>query len=159
MSSCQSGLNFKAPNAIQIVHPTNLTTVTLPFVLVWSTPSTGTSVGSENGTGGRFAVFVDTSPMPPGQTVRYFARGDRSCEQSAGCPNASYLRNKNVFLTDQQRLRVPGLADTRPTGRKSSDDRHQITIIPLGPGGRRIGDGSYTITVFVDRHHPGSVTS
>jgi hypothetical protein len=160
MSSCQqSGLHFKAPNALRIVRPGNLATVRLPFVVVWSAGSTGPPPPSGTGATNSYAVFIDTPPMPPGETVQYFARGDPSCQHTAGCPNASYLRNKNVFLTSQRRLVVPGLADTRPTGRKSSDDRHQITIIPLGPGGRRIGDGFYTITVFVNRQHSGSLAS
>jgi hypothetical protein len=156
LSSCGlSGLEFSTPSAIKLARPANLATVTLPFTLTW----TSTEPASGTDSGGEYAVFVDTTPMPPGKTVRYFARGDPSCEQTPGCPNASYLRNKNVYLTEQPRLVITGLADTRPTGRKSENDEHQITVILLGTGGRRVGESSYTVTVFVNRHASSSESS
>ena len=154
-TACQaSGLHFKASSRIEITQPADLSTVTVPFVMRWSVAAGTPSVGSATVASARFGVFVDTTPMPPGDTVRFFAKGDSACEHTPGCPSISYLRNKNVYLTNDTRLVIAGLADTRPTGRKSTADRHRLTIIPLAPGGRRLGDSFYTVTIFVDRHHP-----
>jgi len=109
--------------------------------------------GQSSPTGTEFAVLVDTTPMPPASTLRYFARNDEACLRTPGCPSSSYLQREGVLVTHETQLTIKGLSDKRPRGRKSTEDRHQIMIIPLGPGGRRVGEQAYTVTMFVDRGH------
>jgi hypothetical protein len=153
-SGCRTtALAFKQDKRIELVSPTNLSTVHLPFTIRWTTrdfriqPPSGRVAHDVRS----FAVLVDRSPMPPGEGLRYFARGDSSCLRTPGCPAAQYLGDRNIFLTTNTTFRVQGLADTRPHGRASTKDAHDITIVLLDGSGRRIGEAAFTLRVFVSR--------
>lgn len=146
-------LSFRQDNRVEIVSPEDRATVALPFELRW-TVSDFDVVGADGSASkrkGYFGVLLDVSPMPPGESLDYFARDDESCKRALGCPDKMYLSDRNVFLTKQTSFRVDVLADSRPTDRPSAPDDHEITIILLNGKSMRIGESAHRVTVVVDR--------
>jgi hypothetical protein len=140
--SCRtSDFAFRVDKRVEIVQPKNNRTVTLPVTVRWTVHDfTGT-----------FAIFVDSSPIPPRQTMRYVARDDRSCRAADGCPDETYLSDRQIFTTMQTSLTLPALRDTRPPSRRSAKDRHEVNIILMDARGHRIGESVVRVAFFVDR--------
>jgi len=101
--------------------------------------------------GRTFAVFVDRSPVRPGDSLRKLAEDehDDACLARPGCPGAGWLRNRGVYLTDADALTLRTLPDTRDTGR-GARDAHEVTVV-LMRDGRRDGEGAWTRRFYVDR--------
>ena len=146
-------LSFKADERVEITSPKDQAEVKLPFELRWKVDDfeiVGPD-GSEGTDAGYFAVLLDESPMPPGESLLYFARDDESCDRSAGCPDAQYFAERGVFPTSATSFQVSVLEDTRPTDRKSAPDDHELTVILLNGKGERIGESAFRVDVEVDR--------
>jgi hypothetical protein len=106
---------------------------------------TVTQSSSENGPdAGYFAVFVDRTPIKPGQTLDAVASGDSICENDPKCPNTQYLRDHQVYTTTKTMLRVPQI----PNGVGTDEiERHTVTIVLLDTDGRRIGESAWQVDV------------
>lgn len=154
VSGCRlDGLAFRADERLEIVAPANRATVTLPFDVRWTVEDFTTTGPSEETSddAGYFAVLLDVSPMPPGESLAYFARDDETCRPSEGCPDEAYLAERRIYTTRATTFTVDALADTRPTDRPSAPDDHEITIVLLNGKGERIGESAFRRTVIVDR--------
>lgn len=146
-------LAFRVDERVEITHPEPRSEVTLPFTLTWTVEDftvTGPD-GSDTGDRGWFAVLVDTTPMPPGEGLDYFARDDDSCMSLPGCPDETYLADRNVYLTQETSFEVTSLVDTRPVDRQSAPDDHEIAIVLLDGQSERIGESSFRVEFTVDR--------
>jgi hypothetical protein len=151
-----SGLAFRIDERVEITSPESRAEVTLPFDLTWTIKDfniTGPD-GSENDDAGYFAVLVDTTPMPPGEDLTYYARDDDGCREAAGCPDEAYLNDRNIFLTRELTFPVTALVDTRPVDRQSAPDDHEITIVLLNGKSERIGESAFRVDFTVDRGAP-----
>ena len=151
---CRLGdLSFKEDERVDIVAPGDRDKVSLPFDVRWTVE--GFEVvgadGSDRKDAGYFAVLLDTTPMPPGADLEYFARDDTSCVRTPGCPDRQYLADRNIYVTEEASFRVETLADTRPTDRPGAVDDHEITIVLLNGRSQRIGEGAFRVKVIVDR--------
>ena len=153
-TSCRlSGMSIRADKRVEITAPKNRSTVKLPFDVTWTSKDfkvTGAD-GSASNDAGWFMVLLDLSPMPPGQGISYFARGDESCRSDEGCPDAAYLADRDIFLTQEHTFHVDTLVDTRPPDRKSAQDDHEITIVLLNGRNERIGESAFRVKVLIDR--------
>jgi hypothetical protein len=107
--------------------------VSAPFVVSWTTGSLNTSA---------YAVFVDQAPIAPGHTVRDLATVD--CKHQPGCPDASYLAGRNVYLSTSDRLVVPTVPIAGGTAGRAAHPAHTLTIVALDAGGHRQGDAAWT---------------
>jgi hypothetical protein len=148
-----SGLAFRADERVEITAPEQRSEVTLPFDLVWTVKDfniTGPD-GTDLNDAGYFAVLVDTTPMPPGEDLRYYSRDDDSCLPAAGCPDQAYLNDRNVYLTRRTTFPVTAVTDTRPIDRQSAPDSHEVTIVLLNGKSERIGESSFRVQFTVDR--------
>jgi hypothetical protein len=146
-------LSFKEDERVEITSPEDQDEVTLPFELRWKAEDFDVvgPDGSDSEDAGYFAVLLDTSPMPPGEGLDYFARDDESCDRSAGCPDAQYFAERGIFPTSATSFEVTTIEDTRPTDRRSAPDNHELTIILLNGKGERIGESAFRVDVEVDR--------
>lgn len=138
---------------MDIVAPPERATVTLPVELKWTVDRfdiTGPD-GSDARDRGYFGIFVDTSPIPPGQRLDYVARGDASCRRSDGCPDNSYLAQHGVHLARSTSLRLDAMPDNRPVDRPSAKDHHRVTIVLLNGKSERIGESAFKVEFDVDR--------
>lgn len=137
--SCSTqGLAFREDTRVQVVEPGDRSTVTLPVTVAWSAEEVD----------GPYAVFVDRSPMPPGKTVAWLFRDDKSCVVSQGCPDEAYLSDHGVFVTDERQVvleRLPRFGD--------GDRRewHEATVVLLDDDGTRLGESAFAVAFDVDR--------
>jgi hypothetical protein len=131
------GLAFVRDQRVMIESPANYATVSLPVHLHW----TGDPPG-------RFAVFVDTSPMRPGGTLRDLALNDPLCLRTPGCPDQRWLQDHGVYLPIGHSLTLSALQDF---GNAHTSDAHQVTVILVDGKGRRIGESAWSVNFFVRR--------
>lgn len=146
-------LAFRLDERLDIVTPEDQADVTLPFELRWTVEDfevTGPD-GKTSHDAGFFAVFLDESPMPPGETPAYVARDDESCLRSQGCPDEIYLSDHGIRLTQETTLTIDALRDMRPVDRPSAPDNHTITIVLLNGRSERIGESARSVDLIVER--------
>ena len=127
------GLALRADRSIAITAPADRAGVTAPLTVTWTdaTPKPG----------GSYLVLIDRAPMPPGETVAWFAKGDPDCAASTACPDELYLARRGVTVADTTSVEiaiVPALKGER------SNTFHELTIVRLDADGRRDGETSAT---------------
>ena len=79
--------------------------------------------------------------MPPGETVRWFAKGDDDCATTPTCPDEMYLARRGVTVvtgTSVDITIVPPLTGSREGA------YHELTIVRLDADGRRDGETATT---------------
>ena len=137
------GLAFRADKRLTILTPEDEAEVSLPLTIRWQMkdfdvvePGTPVREGA-----GYFAVFVDQTPISPGENVRSLAKGDLSCDPAAGCPDAQYLAERDVYVTTDTELVLTELPER--TGRGAG--RHKATIVLLDGMGNRIGESRFKV--------------
>jgi len=130
-SSCAvHGLALKEDRRLDITAPGDRSTVSLPVEITW----TGSAQPAS------FGVFVDAAPQRPGQTLDAPFRGSRDCLRA--CLDRAYLANRNVFATTAPHVTVRHL-NKAPSGQ--TEHFHEVTIVLLDAGGRRIGEGAWSV--------------
>lgn len=144
------GLAFKVDERLRFVSPQARTTVTLPVTVDWEIRDFEVAGpgGEPRETGGYFGVFVDRTPMPPGEDLRWLARKDRSCRASDGCPDADYLETRSVYTTTDTQLRLEQLSRNADEDRR---ERHYVTVVLLDASGTRIGESAFELAFDIDR--------
>lgn len=152
LSSCAThGLAFRKDDRVEIVRPRDRERVRLPFTLEWRARDFPVGAGTIGGTGNYFAIFVDRSPMGPGQSLR--ALGDDVCKRTPGCPDVAWLADHRVFLATATSYRIGSLPDIlSATTRRGVLEDHEITIVLMDREGRRIGESAFTVEFFYDRN-------
>lgn len=151
LSGCSaSGLNFREDRRLTILEPGDMETVSLPFTVRWRID--GFDVidapdGSDDHDRGRFAVFVDRSPMPPGKGLDWLARNDDGCRDNPDCPNEKWLRDRGVRVLSATEITFDSMRVNDSQGR----DRHEVTIVLLDGRDRRIGEAAFGVEFVVDR--------
>lgn len=153
-TACRTtGLAFRIDERVEIISPKDRSTVILPFDLRWTAEdfSVVGADGSSSDDAGYFAVLIDTTPMPPSENPAYYARDDDSCLASQGCPDVTYLAERNVYLTKETIFPVTALTDTRPIDRQSAPDDHEISIVLLNGRSERIGEAVFRVNFTVER--------
>jgi len=142
------GLAFRADKRVTIVAPRDQQTVHLPFQLTWTSqiPSSSSI---------EYAVFVDSHPMGPDQTIEDWIPSTDSCHHTPGCPNRQWLEQRFVFITTQHHVDL-SLLPTLSTGGKDAQSTHNVTIVLLDKKtGRRLGESAF-LTTFVVTGSPSS---
>jgi hypothetical protein len=152
LSACvPQGLAFRVDERLTFVSPEDRSTVTLPVRLDWDIRDfeiTPPGSGERRKDAGYFAVFVDGSPMPPGEPLRWVARKDTSCRADDGCPDAEYLQGRGIYTTTETELVLEQLPRFGDDDRR---ERHRATIVLLDASGTRIGESAFEIAFDVDR--------
>ena len=136
-----SNLAFRTDHRVHITAPPSRALVQAPVTLRWNVsprPAAATT----------FAVFVDRAPVKPGQTLRAVAAGDSSCQHAAGCPDAQYLADRQVYTTADTSLTLQGVASMNSY---QTTQLHEATIVLLDASGRRIGEAAWYVD-FRMRH-------
>lgn len=137
-----SDLRLTQDDRLTLTRPASQQEVTLPFTVSWTVRDfdvvpAGTPPRPDSG---YFAVFVDTLPMPPGDSLRDFA-GPRACGADPKCPTAELLASYNVYVTDQLSVEIPRVG----TGLMGTEG-HQLIVVLLDGSGRRLGDSFWQST-------------
>jgi hypothetical protein len=143
--------DFVRDERLTISSPADRAEVRLPLTLRWSAKDFRV-VGADGSAGsdrGRFAVFVDRPPMAAGKTVASVFDDDDDCQETPGCPDASYLERNGVFVTDRQELVLEELPELRR--RDGAPDRHQVTVVLVNGRDRRIGESAAVVDFTILR--------
>jgi hypothetical protein len=140
---------FLVDDRLTITSPKNQDEVTLPVTIRWNIEDfdvvePGSPVHDK---AGYFAVFVDRTPMPPGESLTWLARGDSACDPAAGCPDDEYLAQRDVYVTTDTELVLNELEE----GREGRRERHTISIVLVDPSGKRIGESAFYVDFEVRR--------
>lgn len=126
LSGCAlSDLNFRQDHRLTMVAPQESATVTLPFTVSWSFAD---RLGKPGGVS-KFAVFVDASPIAPGDTLDSLDRSERAA----------------VVVTTSTSTRVPSLDTSSPSA------QHDVTVVLLDAGGHRVGETAAHVSFYVTR--------
>jgi len=139
LSGCvPQGLAFRVDDRVRITSPADRAEVTLPLTVSWTARDFS----------GRFAVFVDRAPEPPGKPLSWVARKDHSCRAADGCPDEEYLAARGIYSTSDTHITFDQLP--RPSNTKQKE-RHTITVVLLDQAGKRIGESAFEVDVVVRR--------
>jgi hypothetical protein len=132
--------SVRRDEAVTIVAPADRSSVRLPFTIRWTSRSDA-----------QYAVFFDRPPMAPGRDVHSLGKDDEACRRRPDCPDEAWLRARNIYVTGANELRVTTLPDTRPENRRRGREDHRAVIVLVDGAGRRAGEGSWSLELFVRR--------
>lgn len=139
-SACAvSGLSFVQDTRLKILTPRDNETVSVPFTVSWTVEDFA----------GSFVVIFDRSPMRPNQDLRSLVPEGDPCRAEPDCPDASWLADRDIYVTDANSVSIERLPDRRDNDR--SKDRHDLTIVFLDEQGRRSGEAAFTSEFIVER--------
>lgn len=134
-------------SGIDLARDTSITFTTeehadlaLPFHLAWHDDDAAPDR--------HYAVVVNRTPPPPGETLRWFAKGDKPCLANAACPDDVYLLRKGVVRTDVAEVDVRAVPV--PLGRGDRSGLQTATVIVLDDDGRRVGEAAFTFEFTLD---------
>ena len=123
------GLALRIDRSLSITAPANRSRVDTPLHVEWT--------DTASRPGGSYLVLIDRSPMPPGETIRWFAKGDADCATTPTCPDELYLARRGVTVATSTSVDitiVPPLKGSREGA------FHELTIVRLDAEGRRDGE-------------------
>jgi hypothetical protein len=145
-------LSFRVDERLTFTSPESRATVRQPVTVSWTmrdfrVAALGTAPPSDDA--GYFAVFVDRTPIKPGQTMKSVAGDDLACQSDPKCPNRSYLRQHLVFTTTETSLKLPLIPDL--TGIKADVQLHRITVVLMDTAGHRIGESAWERDVRIPK--------
>jgi hypothetical protein len=126
---------LSADRRVEILEPVVLSVVSSPVTVRWQATDVPAGV--------TFAVAVDRLPIPPGTT--FGAAFADECDGAGGCPDAAFLAQRDVYLTQEHEVvvrRLPALAglDGEP-----ARPVHRATIFLVDRDGRRQGESAWTV--------------
>ena len=152
LSSCTlSNLDFETDRRVSFTNPPSRATVDLPLRASWTIRDfdvTGPTDRAVDGSG-YFVVLVDRPPQPPGKPVAWFARNDKTCEVTPGCPDQVWFADHDIYLVTKNSIALDQLPIV--TGSGSRKERHELTVVLVDGLGRRVGETAFTRTIFVQR--------
>lgn len=146
-----SDLAFRQDRRLSFVSPQDREKVTLPVTIDWEIEDfdvIGAGEQAADAPAGYFAVFVDRTPVPPGEPLTWIAEGDEACQQDPGCPDDEYLQMRGVHTTRDSEFTIDVLSRSGPENRR---DMHEVTVVLLDEDGLRIGESAWRLEFEIDR--------
>ena len=151
VSGCAvSGLNLVNDHRLRFESPPSRAHVHLPLSLSWTIRDfTPVQRGSEppSHDRGYFGIFVDRAPVGPGETLESIAHDDTACKRTPGCPDASYLTNRQIYTTTRTRLVLDHVDNL--IGSHEHQQLHEVTVILVDSSGNRIGEGAWHVDFWL----------
>jgi hypothetical protein len=138
-----SSYAFRKDHRLHFLAPRNRAFVTLPLTLRWSMSDfhvAGPRSAPRRRDTGYFAIFVDSSPIKPGATMREVAQGDGACLSQPTCPDAQYLHDRQIYTTTATSL---VLQTVQPPAVHRKTELHEVVIVLMDTSGRRIGEAAW----------------
>lgn len=139
-------LSFRVDNRLHFTTPKARTKIHQPVHVAWTIRDFRVAAaGSEppSRSAGYFAVFVDRTPIKPGQTMRAVASGDPSCRHDPKCPDAAYLAQHEVYTTTEMSMTLPQIPNV--IGDKEKVQHHTVTVVLMDTSGHRIGESAWQL--------------
>jgi hypothetical protein len=144
--SALADLQFRQDDRLRIVLPQNLSTVRLPITVSWEmTGFTPASSGPPSSSHGRFAVFLDRYPMPPGKSLRSLVDSDPGCRGTDACLQPTHLGAVfGIHVTTETSVTIDRLPSKQQPG--TGDSGHYATIVLLDTADNRIGESVWYVS-------------
>ncbi|HEX4654895.1 MAG TPA: hypothetical protein VH274_04055 [Mycobacteriales bacterium] len=145
-------LNFRVDNRLHFLSPQDRSTVARKFTVSWTMRDfTIAAPGSAPATrdAGYFAVFVDKTPVKPGQTMKSLVSNDAACKLDPKCPDRARLADLGVFTTTNTSFRVTQVANV--TGDKEKLQHHYVTVVLMDTSGHRIGESAWELDLRIPK--------
>lgn len=145
-------LNFRVDDRLHFVSPEDRSTVGRSFTVTWTMDDfTVAALGSAppSKDAGYFAVFVDRTPIKPGQTMKSVVHDDLACQRNPRCPTPGDLRDLGVYATTGTSVHVAQVADV--SGDKERLQHHSVTIVLMDTAGHRIGESAWELDVRIPK--------
>jgi hypothetical protein len=141
-----NGLAFKANDSVKILSPVDQSTAHLPLHVRWAS-----SIPAKENV--EYAVFLDSSPMAPGQNFLDWIPSDDPCHQERGCPNTQWLNQHFIYVTTRKHVTIPLLPPpSNQTDAAEVRNSYHVTIVLLNKKtGRRLGESAWSSTVVVSQ--------
>lgn len=137
------GPDLKRSDGTAIVTPAPHADVTLPTTVTWAAEGIDETDVAERGL--YFALFVDKTPIRPGQSL--LALADDSCRQAGGgCANNEYFARLHVYLTAEPSVTLNAM----PIQHGRHDDRHELAIVLIDANGKRWSEFLLRRTIHVE---------
>jgi hypothetical protein len=154
LSGCaMQGLNFVQDNRVTITAPRDRAQVKFPVTVAWTVEDfevTGRD-GRRRTDAGLFGVYVDRAPQPPQRTQNWLLRDDPLCPTTPGCPNKTFLAERNIHSTTATTFKIETLPAPPTEEAQRRREFHEVTIALLNGRGERIGESAFTVEFEVDR--------
>lgn len=137
-----SNLQFVRDSRLKVVTPKEQALVRMPVTIRWTIRDFHvTSPGNSHSTAaGYFAIFVDRTPIRPGQTMRALFSTDRACLSKPTCPSPSDLAGLGVYTTTNPWLTIHAVS---PLNTYQKVQMHEAVIVLMSPDGHRIGESAW----------------
>lgn len=145
-------LNFRVDDRLHFVSPEDRSTVARSFTVTWTMRDfTVVPEGSAPPTrdAGYFAVFVDRSPIKPGQTTKAVMHDDLACQRNPRCPTRGQLKELGVYTTTGTSLRIAQVGNV--TGDRERLQHHYVTVVLMDTAGHRIGESAWELDVRIPK--------
>ena len=141
-------LNFRVDNRLHFTTPKDRSTQSRPLTVSWTmrgfqVAAKGSQPPSHDA--GYFAVFVDKTPITPGQTMESLVSNDQACKADPKCPDRSYLEGLGVYETTATTIRLKQISNV--LGDKERLQHHHITVVLMDTAGHRIGESAWDLDV------------
>lgn len=145
-------LNFRVDDRLHFVTPKDRSKVHLPLTIQWrmhgfTVAAPGSAAPRRDA--GYFALFVDRSPIQPGQTMKAICKADPFERGDAKCPTTAYLQGQRIFPTTSDSVtldRIPNLP-----GSKDNVQLHTFIVVLLDTAGHRIGESAWQLDLRLPR--------
>jgi hypothetical protein len=139
-------LSFRVDNRLHFTTPKARTKLHQPVHVAWTIHGfrvvpAGREPPSRDA--GYFALFVDRTPIKPGQSMRAVGSGDRACERDPKCPDAAYLEQHEVYTTTELSMTLPQIPNV--VGDKEKVQHHRVTVVLMDTSGHRIGESAWEL--------------
>jgi len=141
-------LNFRVDKRLHFTTPKDRSTQHRPLTVSWTMSDFRVAAkGSEPASrdAGYFAVFVDKTPVKPGQTMKSLVHDDQACMLNPKCPGRAYLEGLGVYETTATSVTLKQIPPVR--GDKERLQHHYIDVVLMDTAGHRIGESSWELDV------------
>ena len=145
-------LNFRVDDRLHFTSPEDRSTVARSFTVTWTMSDfTVAPLGSAPPTrdAGYFGVFVDRSPIKPGQTMKSVFSDDQACQRNPRCPTTKQLKDLGIYSTTGTTLRINQIGNVR--GDRERLQHHSITVVLMDTAGHRIGESAWELDVRIPK--------
>ena len=131
---------------VDIVTPDDRSEVRLPFTVDWTARDLAVGSGL-----GRFGVYVDRAPPPPGRTSAWLFRGENTCKgrgrdrvrrSGSSSPTARCIETIDTELT------ITNVRDL--SGSDKRREFHEVTVVLLDAAGARVQESAWSVQVDVE---------
>jgi hypothetical protein len=139
-------LSFRVDNRLHFTTPKARTKVHQPVRLAWTIHDFRIAAPASeppSRDAGYFAIFVDRTPIEPGQTMRAVAGNDPSCKHDPNCPDTTYLQQHEVYTTTELSMTLPQIPNV--VGDREKVQHHTVTVVLMDTSGHRIGESAWQI--------------